>query len=126
VKCLLDTHALLWWLADDERLGPQSRALIANPANTILVSVVSLWELTVKRRIGKLSADIEEIASAADQQGFVPLSIQRPHLKTLAGLPMHDRDPFDHLLIAQAISEDAAFISSDRHAIQYSVKVVND
>ncbi len=125
MKCLLDTHALLWWLADDPRLGRQARAVIAEPANTILVSVVSLWELSVKHRIGKLSADVEEIASAADQQGFVALPIHRAHLKTLAGLPMHHRDPFDHLLIAQAISEGAAFISSDRHAIQYPVKVVS-
>ena len=61
MKLLLDTHALIWWLSDDDRIGPRARALIADPGNDILVSVVSLWEIVVKVRVGKLEADIREI-----------------------------------------------------------------
>jgi PIN domain nuclease of toxin-antitoxin system len=124
MKILLDTHALLWWLADDERLGPQARELIEDPGNDVLVSVVSLWEIVVKIRVGKLEADIKEIADAIQQQEFAFLNISIAHLLTLTDLPAHHRDPFDHLLIAQAIAEDATFISEDRHAPKYSVRFV--
>lgn len=124
MKLLLDTHALLWWLADDDRLGPQARARIADPANDILVSVVSLWEIVVKIRIGKLAADMAQIVDAIPRQGFAMLDISMAHLLALADLPMHHRDPFDHLLIAQAIAEDAAFISDDGNAGRYAVRMV--
>jgi PIN domain nuclease of toxin-antitoxin system len=116
VRLLLDTHALLWWLADDQHLGSKARKLIEDPANDIFVSVASLWEITVKVRVGKLEADTEEISGAAIRDGFDLLGIEIPHLQTLAGLPLHHRDPFDHLLIAQAITEDATFVSQDRNA----------
>ena len=102
MKCLLGTPALLLWLADDPRLGPSARAVIADPANDILVSVVSLWEIVVKMRAGKLEADIREIADAVEQARFGHLGVGIPHLLTLAGLPINHRDPFDHLLLAQA------------------------
>jgi PIN domain nuclease of toxin-antitoxin system len=124
VRLLLDTHTLLWWLADDDQLGPQARLLIEDPGNDILVSVVSLWEIVVKVRIGKLEADIGEIASTIPREGFALLDISTAHLLTLARLPMHHRDPFDHLLMAQAIEEDAAFISEDRNASRYPVQLV--
>ena len=124
MKFLLDTHALLWWLADDSQLGRQARELVEDPANDILISMVSLWEIAVKTRIGKLQADIKEITDAVRQEGFTLLDIGMAHLLTLAGLPMHHRDPFDHLLIAQAITEDATFISDDRNASRYPVRTV--
>ncbi|HET9020065.1 MAG TPA: type II toxin-antitoxin system VapC family toxin [Acetobacteraceae bacterium] len=124
MRLLLDTHALLWWLADDARLGARARELIADPGNDILVSTVSLWEIVVKARAGKLTADIAEITEAMAREGFAVCSIDTRHLLTLAGLPMHHRDPFDHLLMAQAISEDATFVSDDRHVPQYPVPFV--
>jgi PIN domain nuclease of toxin-antitoxin system len=124
VKLLLDTHALLWWLADDDQLGRRARQLIEDPANDVLVSVVSFWEIVVKVRIRKLEAEIEEIMEAVERQGFTPLDINRAHLVTLSGLPGHHRDPFDHLLIAQAIVEDASFVSEDRNAHRYAVRLV--
>lgn len=124
MRLLLDTHALLWWLADDARLGARTRELIADPGNDILVSTVSLWEIVVKARAGKLTADIAEITEAMAREGFAVCSIDTRHLLTLAGLPMHHRDPFDHLLMAQAISEDATFVSDDRHVPQYPVPFV--
>ena len=121
MKILLDTHALLWWLSGDGQLGPQARDLIAEPANDILVSVVSLWEIQVKARIGKLTADMQEIIDEIDAQAFKLLPIKMEHLLRLGTLPAHHRDPFDHLLIAQAITEAATVLSEDRHMPAYPV-----
>ncbi len=125
MKLLLDTHALLWWLSDDDRIGPQARALIADPGNDVLVSVVSLWEIVVKVRVGKLEADIREIEGACDRSGLISIAVRLDHLRVLATLPMHHRDPFDHLLIAQAITEDATFVTDDRHVARYPVRAVS-
>jgi PIN domain nuclease of toxin-antitoxin system len=124
VRLLLDTHALLWWLADDERLGSQAREVIADPSTDILVSVVSLWEIVVKVRVQKLEANIDEILQAVAREGFGLLEISPAHLRALAGLPRHHRDPFDHLLIAQAITEGATFISEDANAPKYPVQTI--
>lgn len=121
MRLLLDTHTLLWWLNDDEKLGGRARGLIGDPANDVLVSAVSLWEITVKLRIGKLDADIEEILGILPDQGFQRLDIADAHLIALAGLPVHHRDPFDHLLMAQALAEDAHFVSEDQNVPLYGV-----
>lgn len=105
MRLLLDTHALLWWLNDDAKLGNHARGLIGDSENDVLVSVVSLWEITVKLRIGKLDADLEEILAILPAQGFDRLDISDAHLIALAALPLHHRDPFDHLLMAQAVVE---------------------
>ena len=122
MRLLLDTHALLWWLANDERLGSRARELIADPGNDVLVSVVSLWEIVVKIRVGKLEADVAEIVDDMQREHFVLLDIDVAHLLALAGLQMHHRDPFDHLLIAQAIAEEATFVSDDRNAGRYPAR----
>lgn len=124
MRLLLDTHALLWWLVDDPRIGAVARTLIEDPLNDVLVSVGSLWEIVVNSRIGKLQADIREIADALPGEGFALLDIAPLHLTTLATLPQHHRDPFDHLLIAQAIAEGAGFVSDDRNAARYPVEVI--
>ena len=124
MRLLLDTHVLLWWLSDDDRLGQHVRELIADPANDVLVSVASLWEIQVKVRVGKLTADLQDILSEIEAQAFELLPIKQTHLVRLGTLPAHHRDPFDHLLIAQAIIEDATFVSEDRHTPNYPVKFV--
>ena len=126
MKLLLDTHALLWWLNDDAQLGPRARALIADPGNDILVSAVSLWEIVLKLRIGKLEAEIGEISEAVAREDFTRLDIDIAHLVALAKLPRipDHRDPFDHLLIAQAAAEGAAFLSADRNSPRYPVEVI--
>ena len=121
MRLLLDTHALLWWLNDDDQLGPHARGLIEDPANDVFVSMVSLWEIAVKVRVGKLDADVSEILGAIPAKGFTLLDIAPAHLVALVGLPMHHRDPFDHLLIAQAISEGATFVSEDQYTPLYPV-----
>ena len=124
MRFLLDTHAILWWLSDDPRLGEQARDIIENPANDIAVSVASLWEIVVKVRVGKLQADIFEVIRALETEAFDFLAIQPAHLQELAELPLHHRDPFDHLLIAQSIAEDATFMTEDQHASLYAVRLV--
>ena len=124
MKLLLDTHALLWWLADDDALGAPARQLVADPGNTVLVSVVSLWEIVIKMRIGKLDADVGEVVRAIPRQGFALLAISTAHLTELVRLPTYHRDPFDHLLIAQAIAEDAIFVSEGRHTPMYAGRFV--
>ncbi|ANK88424.1 PilT domain-containing protein (plasmid) [Rhizobium phaseoli] len=124
MRLLLDTHALLWWLNDDEKLGNHARRLIGDPENDVLVSAVSLWEITVKLRIGKLDADIEEIVAILPDQGFDRLDISDAHLIALAALPLHHRDPFDHLLMAQAVAEGAYLVSDDQNVALYGIPFV--
>ncbi len=122
---LLDTHVLLWWVADDARLGPQARALITDPANRVLISIVSLWEIAVKARIGKLRADVDAVVHAAEADGMEHLALTTEHLRVLRDLPLHHRDPFDHALIAQAMAEGATLISDDRWMASYGLAVVS-
>jgi len=125
VKLLIDTHVLLWWLADDVRIGDESRDVLADPRNDVLYSVVSLWEIVVKTRIGKLRADIGTVSRALMESGFLRLDIAVPHLESLVALPSHHRDPFDHLLLAQAIAEKAIFLSDDGKVGAYPVQVMH-
>ncbi|WP_184692752.1 PIN domain-containing protein [Rhizobium leguminosarum] len=116
MRFLLDTHALLWWLNDDDRLGGHMRRLIADPESDVLVSVVSLREI-----IGKLDADIEDILAVLPSQGFGRLDIADKHLIELRKLPFHYRDPFDHLLMAQAVAGGAYFVSEDQNVPLYDI-----
>ena len=121
MRILLNTHALLWWLEGDPRIERQAQDLIADPANDILVIIASLWEIVVKVRVGKLEADIRDIVAAVNAQGFETLETHPEHLEELVRLPMHHRDPFDHLLIAQAIAEGLTLLSEDQHVSAYPV-----
>lgn len=126
MKLLLDTHILLWWLADDGRLKPRARELIENPESTVLVSIVSLWEIAVKVRIGKLEADIVEIVDALSDESFTSLNIGFLHLAALMTLPRSadHNDPFDHLLVAQAIIEGASLVLDDKKLRRYPVTLI--
>jgi PIN domain nuclease of toxin-antitoxin system len=124
LKLLLDTHVLLWWMDLHPRLTAKTRALIDDPDNEPIVSVVCLWEIAVKIRTGKMKASIPKIAAVAERQRFTRLAVADAHLETLLTLPFHHRDPFDHLLIAQAIAEGAAFVTRDRMAARYPVDVI--
>ncbi len=108
------------------RASGSARAAIADPRTDVLVSAVSLWEIALKARIGKLEADVGEILKAIEPERFTPLGIDPPHLLALGRLPQHPehRDPFDHLLIAQAIAEGAIFVSEDQAAQRYPLQVM--
>lgn len=121
MKLLLDTHALLWWLADDARLGPESRTRIEDGNNEVIVSHVSLWEIAIKIGIGKLRLDIGDAIVAIRDRGIGELSLAASHLITLAVLERHHRDPFDHMLIAQAIAEGATLMTEDGRMEDYPV-----
>lgn len=127
MKLLLDTHTLLWWLADDSRLKPKARALIENPDNAIFVSIASLWEIAVKVRIGKLEADIVEIVDTLNSGGFTVLNIGFLHLAALVTLQRSadHNDPFDHLLVAQTIVEGASLVSEDKKLRRYPITLVD-
>ena len=116
LKLLLDTHALIWWLAGDEALSPRAREAIADEANTIAVSAASAMEVATKVRIGKLpgatllAQDFEAIVAA---QGFTELPITLRHARMAGGMTIPHKDPFDRLLIAQAQAEGMVLVSNE-------------
>jgi PIN domain nuclease of toxin-antitoxin system len=120
---LLDTHALLWWLDDDQRLGPEARRLIMT--GEVFLSIASLWEIATKHGLGQLATAPEPVSNVIDKSGFVVLDIARHHCFALARLPLHHRDPFDRMLIAQAQSEQLPIMTSDRQFASYSVKLLS-
>ena len=122
MRLLLDTHVLLWALANAPELGSRVRDLILDPANTVFVSIASLWEITVKRRVGKLDVEIDRVLHALPPAGIAVLAVEPRHLFVLETLPIHHRDPFDHLLIAQALADDLTFVTEDRRAPLYGVR----
>ncbi|RHW17920.1 type II toxin-antitoxin system VapC family toxin [Sphingomonas gilva] len=124
MKLLVDTHVLLWWLEDDGRLGSHARDCISDPANIVLISDVSLWEIAIKSRIGKLKVDSSLIEREAAGADFTRLAIRPNHIHAVLRLPDHHRDPFDHLIIAQAIIEDATLVTADRRIGRYQAKTM--
>lgn len=121
MRILLDTHALLWWLADDPQLGSRARDQITDPANDIVVSCASLWEIVIKQRLGKLRGDIAEIEAELPRQGLVRLELLPEHLVELSQMPVHHRDPFDQMLVAQARAENIPLMTADLQVAGYSV-----
>ncbi len=124
MKLLLDTHALLWFVSGSDRLSVQARSVIEDPANTRLFSAASAWEIAIKVSIGKLSLTVpypqlipgQLRANAVD---YLPVSPE--HLRALISLPFHHRDPFDRLLVAQALVEGASLVSADSTLDAYAV-----
>ena len=109
---LLDAQALLWWLSDDARLGEPARRSIADPANDVLVSAATIWEIEIKRHLGKLEAPAG-LAETVELAGFGSLPITAADAERAAALPLHHRDPFDRMLVAQANRLDATIVTRD-------------
>ena len=120
MKLLLDTHAFLWWLGNDPKLGPRARAAIADPDHLVFVSSASAWEIAVKRANGKLEVPGEITSWIADND-FIELPIDVQHAVAAAELPRHHNDPFDRLLIAQARREQMTLIADDGEIDKYDV-----
>lgn len=122
MRLLIDTHVLLWAAAEPERLPASFREALESPENEVLFSAASIWELAIKMQIGRLSPGLplEEIARTAVERGFAELPVTAAHAAGVARLPMHHRDPFDRLLIAQAIHEPARLLTVDRTLAKYS------
>ena len=109
---LLDAHALLWWLADSPELSVDGRAAIADPSNEVLVSAATVWEISIKQALGKLTAP-SGLVDALEPAGFGALPITLRDAESAARLPLHHRDPFDRMLVAQCARLDAVVVSRD-------------
>ncbi|HEX7835036.1 MAG TPA: type II toxin-antitoxin system VapC family toxin [Pseudolysinimonas sp.] len=121
MRILLDTHVLLWWLDDDPRLSKTFREAIRNPANEVWVSAISFAEIAVKQAIDKLDAPYISDELVAEQ-GMCNLSFGANHGRKVRELPLHHRDPFDRMLIAQAIEEDLVLATVDETFSRYDVR----
>lgn len=125
MRLLLDTHALIWWLAGDEKLSLRARDAIADEANAVAVSAASAMEVATKHRIGKLpdaallAQDFEAIVA---DQGFSELSISVRHARLAGEMGIAHKDPFDRLLIAQALAEDMVLVSNEARFDDSAVK----
>lgn len=124
MQLLLDTHAFLWWLGDDPKLGPRARVAIGNGGNAVFVSAASAWEIAVKRARGSLDApgDIAEWIAKCD---FSDLPIEVEHAVAAAELPMHHTDPFDRMLVAQAQLEELTLVAHDDELGKYGVAILD-
>ncbi len=117
---LLDTHAFLWWDANDANLSAALRAAIASPQNRVFVSAVSIWEIAIKASSGKLKF-MRSPAKAMKLHGFLPLAITVEHAEWAGQLPQLHRDPFDRLLVAQAHLEGLTLVTIDNQILRYQV-----
>ena len=124
MNLLLDTHILLWWLADDPRLSRKAREWIGQEAQSVFVSVVTLWEITIKAGKGKLRADLTAIHRQIERGDYTYLPVEPAHVLRLHELPPHHADPFDRMLLAQAISEKLTLLSCDAPLRRYGKAVL--
>jgi PIN domain nuclease of toxin-antitoxin system len=122
-RLLLDTHVFLWWLADSDRLSGSARDRIADPQAEVFVSAASIWEIAIKRALGKLKAP-RRIVPLVEEEGFHGAAMELIHAERAGVLPPHHRDPFDRMLIAQAQIEDLTIVSADGRFEQYELKLV--
>jgi PIN domain nuclease of toxin-antitoxin system len=121
MRILLDTHFILWTLLEPARLTPQARAYIDDPGNEPVFSTASLWEIAIKKALGKpkFQADPRILRSAMLAAGYVELPVLGDHAVAIAGLPPIHKDPFDRLLIAQSSVEGILFLTADRIIARY-------
>jgi len=126
VKILLDTHALIWWFDNASKLSRRASAIIANQNNTVLVSAAIAWELAIKVNLGKFDALslTTELPRYTEEEGFEELPISMEQAVRAGLLPLHHRDPFDRLLVAQAQALNVPILSADTVLDQYDVKRV--
>lgn len=120
---LLDTHVVLWWLEDPSLVSEAARDAISDPVNDVLVSAVSAWEMAIKAGVGKLDVP-PNFESAVSQCGLKMLSINCQHALMTQSLPLLHRDPFDRLLVAQAMVEGATLVTRDAMIRQYCVPTI--
>ena len=127
MRYLLDTHAFLWWTQDDQRLSRRVRAILADGANSILLSVASLWEISIKVQIGKLSMPQPTdryLTSQLDKNAITTLPAEAGHVLQLFRLPNHHKDPFDRLLVAQSRAEGLPILTADPMVMKYPVETI--
>ena len=124
---LLDTHIFIWLAIEPQRISAAKRAILRNPTNTLLVSTVSLWEMQIKSALDKITLPgtvREFFQSQVKFEGISSLAVLEHHIWALADLPLYHRDPFDRLLIAQAIAEDCTLVTADAVFADYPIPVL--
>jgi len=120
---LADTHVLLWWRADDPRLSGRARDAMADPDVALFFSAASIWEMAIKQASGKLEIP-EDFIATMGERGFTELAISAPHGLIAGALPLHHRDPFDRVIVAQAQSEGLTVITNDARIAAYDASVL--
>ena len=123
MKLILDTSAFIWWITGDSRLGPRARATVADPGNGVLVSAVSAWEIAIKRSLGKLRFE-GDVTTLVEREEFEELPVRIAHAEEAELLPLHHRDPFDRMLVAQSRQEGLVLLTSDRVFTRYDVPLL--
>ncbi|MDE0150446.1 MAG: type II toxin-antitoxin system VapC family toxin [Rhodospirillaceae bacterium] len=124
MRVLLDTHVALWWLKGDNRIPRRIRDIVAHPDTEAFVSAATIWEIAIKSKLGKLpaaAAAVETMPACFTDIGFSMLAINAAHAKRAGNLPLHHRDPFDRMLVAQAAIESLTLISGDPVLSLYDV-----
>ncbi len=123
---LIDTHALIWYIAGDSRLKRRAISAIENKNNTVYISKATLWEMAIKISLGKLALSIpfEELEIYLEENNFFIVDYNFDHLKKLLTLPFHHSDPFDRLIIAQALADNLTIITHDTCFESYPVRII--
>jgi PIN domain nuclease of toxin-antitoxin system len=124
MRYLLDTHVLLWWVDDDPKLRPEIRTTVADPDHDIVVSAASIWEAAIKRAVGKLRFETPVLMDTLRYGGLRVLPITAEHALTAGDLPRHHDDPFDRMLVAQAMTERLTLVTSDGRLRDYQVAII--
>lgn len=119
MRLLLDTHILLWWVMGDRRLPKTIAVAIGSADSDVAVSAVSMWEIAIKRALGRIDVDLEELASTIASDGFAEIPLRFSHATRLESLPRHHDDPFDRMLIAQSIAEGRRLVTKDDAILRY-------
>jgi PIN domain nuclease of toxin-antitoxin system len=123
LKLLLDTHAALWFLSGDERLSENAKRHLTDDSNRVLISAAVVWEIAIKRSLGKLTVPDEYLSLLLDA-GVQPLAVSGAHAAAVEHLPRHHRDPFDRMLVSQATIEAGALVSRDEALRPYGVTLI--
>lgn len=124
MRVLLDTHVLLWWLFDDQKLGPVVRTAISDGRNEVFVSAITVAEIAIKRSLGKLPGP-DGLLQTLTEEGFQELPLLSTHSADVEFLPYHHRDPFDRLLVAQARVESLTLATYDRNLQRYGIPTIS-
>jgi len=124
LRLLLDTHALLWVLSAPERLPPALRRRIRAGENEVYSSIASAWEIAIKVALKRLDFEVDSLADSLAASGIQALDVDLRHVARVAQLPLHHRDPFDRMLIAQALCESMTLVSRDRSLSKYGVELL--
>jgi PIN domain nuclease of toxin-antitoxin system len=127
MNLLLDTQIFIWWDSEPEKLSPELLALCEDPANLLLLSIASVWEIQIKTQLGKLDLNLplsKIIEKHQRENALILLPIELPHVLGLQDLPLHHKDPFDRLLVAQTITEKLTLLSVDRSLANYPISIL--